>query len=469
MTKGERVRYFDSVAGERKKWRRKGAYYHGELERYLGLLVPAGSSVIEIGCGTGELLNALHPSRGLGIDISSGMIQEARKNFPHLQFETGDLEDLQVEETFEYVILVETIGHVEDIQLAMGQLHKVCDPRTRVIVVYYNYLWEPILKFAEATGLRMRHPLQHWLPLDDLVGLLNLADFEVIRKEYRILLPLGIRYLSAFINRVVANLPLLGRLCLNEVLIARPRKLRKDPGEVSVSVVVPCRNERGNIESVVNRIPLLGSRTEILLVEGHSVDGTLEECERVQKAYPDRMIRVLRQTGEGKGNAVREGFSQASGDILMILDADLTVQPEDLPKFFEAISRGKGEFINGSRLVYQMEDRAMRFLNLLANKFFSVIFTYLLEQRVRDTLCGTKVLWREDYEKIAAGRSYFGDFDPFGDFDLLFGAARLNLKILEIPVRYRERTYGSTQIRRFRHGWLLLKMTLVAMRKIKYL
>lgn len=469
MTKEERIRYFDSVAKTRKAWRRKGAYYHGELERYLRLLVPAGTSVIEIGCGTGELLNALRPSRGLGIDISPVMVDEARKNFPHLRFETGDLEDLRVEETFQYVILVETVGHVEDIQLALGQLHKVCDGRTRVIVVYYNYLWEPVLKLSEAAGLRMKHPLQHWLPLEDLANLMTLADFEVIRKERKILMPIGIPGLSSLVNRVLANLPLVGRLCLNEILIARPRTLRKSPGEISVSVIVPCRNEKGNIEAAADRIPSMGCRTEILYVEGHSGDGTLAECERVRDVHPHREIRVFRQPGEGKGDAVREGFARATGDVLMILDADLTVPPEDLSKFFEAVSSGKGEFINGSRLVYQMEDKAMRFLNLLANKFFSMAFTFLLEQRIRDTLCGTKVLWREDYEKIAAGRAYFGDFDPFGDFDLLFGAARLNLKILEIPVKYRERTYGSTQIRRFRHGWLLLKMTWVAMRKIKFL
>jgi len=238
---------------------------------------------------------------------------------------------------------------------------------------------------------------------------------------------------------------------------------------VTCSVIVPCRNERGNIEDAVLRIPEMGRHTEIIFVEGHSSDGTLEECRRVREKYPQKDIKILVQDGKGKGDAVRKGFSHAANDVLMILDADLTVPPEDLPKFFDAIVSGKGEFINGSRLVYQMEKEAMRFLNLLGNKFFSRAFTYLLEQRIRDTLCGTKVLWREDYMKILQGREYFGDFDPFGDFDLLFGAAKLNLKIVEIPVRYRERAYGTTQISRFMHGILLLKMTLFALKKIKFI
>jgi SAM-dependent methyltransferase len=431
-------------------------------------LIPSNSSVIEIGCGTGETLAALNPARGLGIDISSQMIDVARKNFPHLQFEVGDLEALQIEEKFDYIVLAETIGHVDDIQLALRELHKVSKPDTRVIIIYYNYLWEPVLKFAETVGLRMRHLLQHWLPLDSIENLLYLNDFEVIKKGYRFLLPVYIPIVSSFFNKFLAKLPFFWKLSLVEVLIARPIGYRKPPQEVTCSVIIPCRNEKGNIEQAVLRTPDMGKSTEIIFVEGNSQDDTLKECKRVQTKYPEKDITVLVQDGKGKGDAVRKGFSFAKNDVLMILDADLTVPPEDLPKFFDTIVSGKGEFINGSRLVYQMEKEAMRFLNLLGNKFFSKVFTYLLEQHIRDTLCGTKVLWREDYKKIIAGKSYFGDFDPFGDFDLLFGAAKLNLKIVEIPIRYRERTYGTTQISRFKHGLLLLKMTLFALKKIKF-
>lgn len=469
MTKAERIKYFDSVAPERWKWRKRGAYYHNELEKYLRFLIPSNSSVLEIGCGTGELLSALNPLRGLGIDISPKMVEIARKNFPHLRFEVGDIENLQIEEKFDYVVVVETIGHIDDIQLAFKELHKVCKPETRVIIVYYNYLWEPILKLAEAVGLRMKHLLQHWLPIEDISNLLELNDFEVIKKGYRFLLPIYIPLISTFFNKFMANMPFFWKLSLNEIIIARPRGSRKSPEEVTCSVIIPCRNEKGNIEQAVTRIPEMGKHTEIIFVEGHSNDGTYEECERVRNKYPHKDITVLIQDGKGKGDAVRKGFSHAKNDVLMILDADLTMPPEDLPKFFNAIVSGKGEFINGSRLVYQMEKEAMRLLNLLGNKFFSRAFTYLLEQRITDTLCGTKVLWREDYMKILAGREYFGDFDPFGDFDLLFGATKLNLKIVEVPVRYRERIYGTTQINRFRHGLLLLKMTFFALKKIKFI
>ncbi len=467
LTKAERTSYFDSVAHERVKWRKRGAYYHKELEKYLRFLIPSHSSVLEIGCGTGELLAALNPDRGLGIDISPKMVGVARENFPNLQFEVGDLENLQIEEKFDYVLLVEVIGHVDDIQLAFKELQKVCKPETRLIIVYYNYLWEPVLKFAEFIGLRMKQSLQHWLPLEDISNLLYLNDFDVIKKGYRFLLPIYIPFISTFLNKFLANMPFFWKLSLNEIIVARPLGTRKKPEETTCSVIIPCRNEKGNIEQAVLRTPDMGKHIEIIFVEGHSKDGTLEECQRVKDKYPQRDIKALIQDGKGKGDAVRKGFSSAKNDVLMILDADLTVPPEDLPKFFDTIVSGKGEFVNGSRLVYQMEKQAMRFLNLLGNKFFSRAFTYLLEQRIRDTLCGTKVLWKKDYLKIVEGRSYFGDFDPFGDFDLLFGAAKLNLKIVEIPIRYRERTYGTTQISRFRHGLLLLKMAVYALWKIK--
>jgi SAM-dependent methyltransferase len=469
LSKADLIKYFDSQAAKRWQWRQKGRYYHKNLERYLQLTIPAGASVLEIGCGTGEFLASLPAERKMGIDISPAMIALARQNHPGIEFREGDLESLELNQTFDYILLVNVVGYLNDIQAALERLKKVCSPETRVIVVYFNYLWEPVLKFAEKTGLRMKRPRQNWLPVKDIENLLTLADFEVIKRGYRFLMPLNIPVLSWISNRILANLPGFRHFTLNQVVIGRLRREARESDGFTCSVVIPCRNEKGNIEKAVTRVPQLGKHTEIIFVEGHSQDGSLEECRRVKAAYPEKDIKVAQQEGIGKGDAVRKGFAEAQGDILMILDADLTVVPEDLPKFYDILASGKGELIVGSRLVYQMEKQAMRWLNLLGNKFFSQMFTFLLDQRIRDTLCGTKVLWKKDYEKIARNREYFGDFDPFGDFDLLFGAAKLNLKIVEIPVRYHERTYGTTQIDRFRHGLLLFKMCLLAMRKIKFI
>lgn len=448
------------------RWLPKWKYYHDELKAYVGFIIPPKSSVLEMGCGAGNLVGSLDSSHAVGIDINHEKLDLARKNYSHVEFKLGSFENLTLKEKFDYV-LVRGLGRSNDIIKVLQNLHQVCRPDTKIIILQFNYLWEPLLKIGELIGIRRSRPIHHWLSAMDIKNMLYLADFNTVKIQPHFIFPVYIPFVSAFINKFIGNLPLINRLSINQFVIASQDVKRKNPDNVTCSVIIPCRNEEGNVENAVRRIPHLGRDTEIIFVEGHSKDKTYEECMRVKDMYLDRKITVIHQSGLGKANAVRDGFDVAKGDILVILDADLTVAPEDLPKFVAVLVDGKGELINGCRLVYQMDDFAMRRLNLLGNKFFSWLFSYLLNQTIKDTLCGTKVLWREDYEKIKANRSYFGDFDPFGDFDLLFGAAKLNLRIIDLPVKYYERSYGTTQINRFRHGWLLLKMSYFALRKMK--
>lgn len=457
---------FDRLAETREYWQRKGSYYYEDQQRYMRFLIPDGLRVLEIGCGLGDLLAAVKPSRGLGIDISDMMVKEASRRHPELEFRVGDAELLDLDEKFDVIILADVMGHLLDVEAALRRLRACCTAKTRLVIAYYNFFWEPLLRLTEWLRLKMPQQQQNWLALQDIHNLLRLADYEVVKTERRLLLPKYVPIVSAVLNRFLAFLPGLNVLCLSHYIVARMRGARS-VRECSTTIVIPCRNERGNIEPAIQRMPKFGGSQEIIFVDGHSTDGTPEEIERVRLAYPGKDIKFFVQDGKGKGDAVRKGFANASGDILIILDADLTMPPEDLPKFYDAIASDKGEFINGSRLVYPMEQQAMRFLNLLGNKFFSMAFSWLLNQRIKDTLCGTKVLFREDYERIVQNRSYFGDFDPFGDFDLLFGASKLNLKILEVPIRYQDRTYGTTNIHRFAHGWLLLKMTVYGFFRLK--
>jgi SAM-dependent methyltransferase len=466
------VQAMDEDAPNREKWKRKNRIYHREIEALGSSLVPPGRSVLEIGCSTGGLLEYLRPARGLGVDISPRCIELARQLRPGLRFEVEDAEALACNEKFDFVFISDVVGYLSDVWKVFRNLQRVTTPETRVVITYYNALWEPVLKLAEKLGMKNSQSLQNWLSLDDLENILRVNGYEVIRRGYRLLLPVNIPVISAGVNRFLARLPLLRNLCLIEFIVAREAaaapQIEKEI--LSCSVIVPCRNEAGNIDAIVRTIPMMGRHTEILFVDGNSEDGTQALIEdQIQKYKGVKDIQLIHQgTGKGKGDAVRKGFARATGDILFILDADLTVPAEDLPKFYLAIAENHGEFINGTRLVYPMEDQAMRWLNLLGNKFFSLVFTWLLDQKIKDTLCGTKVLSRKNYEAIAANRSYFGDFDPFGDFDLLFGAARLNMQIVQMPVRYRARTYGDTKISRFRHGLLLLRMCGVALRKLKF-
>ncbi len=462
--------YHDSHAPERDRWKARAGYYHAQIARLTRGFIPPGSSVVEAGCATGDLLAALEPSRGLGLDYSGPMVEAAAKKHPGLRFAVDDLEDLKIRETFDYVVLSDVVGVLADVWSAFRNIRHLCHPGTRVVITYYNYLWEPVLKLAELLGLKARQPLQLWLPLADIQNLLSLSGLRVVQKGYALLLPVWIPGLSELCNIILARLPFLRRLCLVEYIVARPEPAWPAPAEPTVSVVVPTLNEEGNILPLAARLPRLGASTEVVFVDGGSDDGTRERILSVMAApRPGFTYKLVDQGGRlGKGDAMRKGFAAAAGKHLVILDSDLSVAPEDLPKFILALAEGRGEFINGSRLNYPMEDQAMRYLNNIANHLFGAALSWLIGRRVRDTLCGTKALSRAHYERIAAGRAYFGDFDPFGDFDLLFGAARLGLEIAEMPVRYRSRSYGVTKISRFRHGLLLVRMCWVAMLKLKF-
>lgn len=459
--------YFEHEAIQRSKWKRKNRYYHKLIERYYHFLIPETSSVIEIGCSTGDLLSSLKPKRGVGIDFSSAVIDIARAKHPECDFLVQDVENLLLDEKFDYIIMSDLVGSLWDVQLAFEQINQLCHERSRIIISYYNFFWEPLMQLGEMLGIKQKQPLQSWLSSADIMTLLRNTGKEAVRTEHKVLLPKNIPIISWFFNRYLVNLPLIKLLSLSNFIVARP-----EPGiirDYSVSIVIPAKNEKGNIDNAILETPGFGISQEFILVEGGSVDGTWEKMVSTKELYPEKYIIVLKQSGKGKANAVREGFEKATGDILMILDADLTTPPKDLPKFYEALKQGKGEFINGCRLVYPMEHEAMRMLNLFANKIFGLFFSYLLGQKIKDTLCGTKALFKSDYEIINNNRKYFGDFDPFGDFDLLFGASKMNLKFSEIIVRYKQRRYGSTQINRFRHGLLLFRMCHWGLKKLKFI
>ena len=461
-----RIAHWDAVARKRDRWHGLGYWYHRRIAEIYSFLVGPGRSVLEIGCGQGDLLAALRPSHGVGVDFSEEHITRGQKKYPQLELIRADAHELSpVQGSFDAIIFSDTINDLWDVQRALEQVRPFCSSRTRLILNFYSHLWEWPLAIVRWLHLATPNLDQNWLTREDVSNMLMLAGFEPIRFTREVLWPLP---LGGFANRFLVRFWLWSELALANFVIARPVPPAQGVKAPQVSVIVPARNEAGNIKSIFERVPRMGEKTELVFVEGHSRDDTYATIEREMAAHPQLPSLLFRQPGVGKADAVRMGFSKAHGEILMILDADLTVPPEDLPRFYSALVSGKGEFINGVRLVYPMEKEAMRIPNLLGNKFFSMAFSWLLGQPIKDTLCGTKALWREDYDRISGGRAYFGDFDPFGDFDLIFGAAKLNCRIVDMPIRYQERSYGTTNISRWRHGFLLLRMVLFAAQRIKF-
>ncbi|WP_291855073.1 bifunctional class I SAM-dependent methyltransferase/glycosyltransferase family 2 protein [Marinilabilia sp.] len=464
------LEYYNKAAETWPIYRRKKSYYWESITRFCNYFIPRQHKVLEIGCATGELLNNLQATNKTGIDFSPEMIKTAQSRYHHIHFHTMRAEEINLPGKYDTIILSNLVGVLPDVEKAFHELTKVSHTSTRIIVTYYNRLWEPVLRLAETLHLKRKSPLQNWLSTNDLKNLLYLAGFETYRVNKNMLIPFYIPGISWFFNRIISRLPIVRHLSLNSFLFARPFPDCVPPEtEATTSIIIPARNEAGNIEDAILRIPHFGKKVEIIFVEGNSTDNTWAVIQEMQQKYSSsHHIKILQQHGKGKGDAVRAGFREASGDILMILDADLTVQPEDLPRFYNALTGRKGDFINGVRLVYPMEKNAMRPINTVGNYFFSILFSWLLEQPIKDSLCGTKVMYKSDYQRLSDNRAFFGEFDPFGDFDLLFGAYKLNLKIIDLPIRYQERKYGNTNISRFSHGLILLRMAAFAAGKIKF-
>ncbi len=467
--------FFNSSEIKRAEWLRKGKIFHQEDSKFLKEIIPEKSNILELGCGNGHLLASLKPNYGLGIDFSRKLIKEAKKNFNDLNFIESDIEDLpkvlNYKKKFNFVIICDTIGYLEDITKALDNFHQFFDEDTRLIVSYYSPLWAPFLSLATLVRLKMSNVNSTLLSPSDIFNFLEGSNYQTVRIDRKILIPFYLFGLERLVNRFIAPLPLFSHICLRHYNVARSLKAIDQNKKKSASIIIPCKNEKGNIMSAIRRLPKFTDNIEVIFVEGNSSDGTWDEINKVIKKNNRSKtkidIKAYKQPSKGKADAVFFAFEKASNDILIILDGDLTVAPETLEKFWKKISSGEAEYINGSRLIYPMDNNAMRFLNYVANKIFSILFSWLLGQRFTDTLCGTKVISKKNYLKAKNKNKDLGNFDPFGDFFIIFGASRLCLKITEVPIRYKARVYGETQISRFSHGVLLIKMLIFAFFKIK--
>jgi hypothetical protein len=435
----------ESIANRREGWIRSNRYFYDRLVRALQFIIEPNKRVLEIRCETGHLLASVQPAYGVGVEISDAMVDCARELHKELVFVRSDPESLDLNETFDYIIFNHIFDTV-DILGAFERIRRHCTPETRIIVINYGYHWQPILELASKLGLRSKFVEPNWVTENDIRGFLKLAGLHPVHKYRLLLFPKKIPLFSRLMNDFFARLPGMRRFCLMQIMVSRPAAESKNEDELSVSVVIPCRNEAGNIESAVKRIPSMGRHTEILFCDDKSTDGTAAEVKRMLTQYPEREIRLVEGPGQGKAENVWTGFRVARGDVLMILDADLTVMPEELPSFFRALASARGDFVNGSRLVYPMPELAMKFANIVGNKFFGLVFSFLLDQRLKDTLCGTKVLWRKDWLRMEPYLGSWGIKDVWGDYELLFGASKLQLEIVEVPVHYQERIYGITKM-----------------------
>lgn len=442
--------HFNRIAPEFDKWKSRNSYYHGQIKRFHVSAIPKGKRIIEIGCATGDLLASLEPEYGLGIDISENMIRIAQQKYPRLNFAVSDISALSVDYKFDYIILSNLLEYIHDCWDFFHKLKKFCSEDTRVVITTVNPLWEPIMYLGTKLKLRTPDIQRNYITKRDVINMLTLCDYDIIEDGFRMLIPKRIPLVSGFLNKLFSRIPGVSNFCCVQYIIARDRPRNLKAQESSCSVIVPCFNESENIKECILRIPQMGKFTEIIVVDDGSSDGTYSIVNEV--AQINNLVSLVRHpVNRGKASAIKTGFEHSRGDIVVILDADMAVSPEELPKFFYSIACGNAEFVNGTRMVYPMEKGAMRFFNFLGNKIFGMILSLLVGQRNTDTLCGTKAVLRKYY-------SYINFNSRWGDFDLLFGAAKLKLKTVEMPVHYKKRIAGRSKMKALKDGFLFLKV-----------
>jgi ubiquinone/menaquinone biosynthesis C-methylase UbiE len=458
--------YYNKIASKRSKWLKRNKYYHRFILKEYSKIIPPQSSILELGCGTGNLIGKLKPKKGVGIDIAGEMLEIARKEYLGIRFIQGDVEEIDLgENKFDYIIISGTLGNINNIQVFLSGIKKYCTHNTRIIIDFYNPLWNPIIRLGQKLEVKMPELYKNWLSIDDIDNFLYNSGYQPIKRSYHLLFPKFLPLVSFIFNHFIGKLPFIRRFSINHLVVARPFIPPGRNNELSASVVITCRDEEGNIQGLVERLPQMGANTEIIFVEGHSKDNTVGKIKEMIDKYPEKDIKMLTQKGIGQGDAFRYGFDEAKGDLVMWLEADLTTPPEEAALFWETYITGRGEYINGSRFIYKMQKSAMPLFNFLGNRFFGILFTLLLKQRFTDTLCGFKAISKHNYLQIRKQIDYFGDFDPFGDFELIFGAIKNNLKVAEVPVHYSPReygeskAYGSSFFSFLKHAGLLLRMS----------
>lgn len=437
----------------------KYKYYHERIVQTYRFLVPPGKKVLFYGSMGGRDLYKLSPSAGVGIEPDKKCYLFAKKRFLKLRFVNCLFRDYKPTQKFDYIILSGALGKSHDMLKVLERIRTACNPSTRIIIYQHNYLWQWSLTIAEKLGLKMKEGIQNWLSVSDLKTYLEGAGFQVTRIFRRTIFPINVLGLGEVLNYIAVLFPFLDIFKLDQYIIARPEpSLLNQKVPESLTICLTVRNEKGNIEKIVESIPKICRKQEILFVEGYSTDGTREEIERVMKLNPLKNIRVIGQPGRGQGDAIKVGFKAARGEIIILYEGDCTSDPGDITYFYEAIKNGMFEFIEGSRFVYPLSLKSMPLVNQIGNTIFAKLFSFFLGQKTTDVLSGIKAILRRDYDLLFERWGFLGFDDPFGDFELLYGAARIGLKIGEIPMRYYPRTYGESKTKRFTQGLYLLRM-----------
>ncbi len=358
---------------------------------------------------------------------------------------------------YKTIILTDLFEVSTDILELLSMVNKLLGKDGIIVICSINQKWNRILNLFERLNLKDGNQKRLFINSTIVLNIAKVTGLEFVTQRNKQIFPFRMLGLGSLINNILEILFFPFSFGIRIYSILNQQEKFNEEKKYSKSIIIPAKNEEKNLKPLLNQIPELEEDHEIILAIGDSEDKTYEVAKEIKEArcWPFE-VKVIKQTGKGKANAVWEAVEEASKEVIIILDADISVNPETIVQFNSVIDTGKASFVNGTRLIYGMESGAMRIVNNLGNRIFQYIVSIIIGQKITDSLCGTKVFFRKDFNKIKLWKELVQMKDPFGDFDMIFTAGYFGLKILEIPVRYQARVYGVTQIKRFRDGYKLI-------------
>ena len=364
-------------------------------------------------------------------------------------------------------ILISDIEHQSNPTSSLLSLSKIIRDDTKIIIISRNLVWMIFIKLLKSL-FSFSPKKNNFLPYSYLDNLFSICNLEVIRNEKIITLPIYIPFFTNLINRIF-RLPLLNIFCLSNITILKKKDQNfSNNKDLRVSFIIPCKNEENNIKTFENEIKNSNQSNEYLFGDDNSMDKTIDEIDKLSKKLNNNKILKYNGPGVCKSENVYKGIELSSGDIIVVYDADLTVDFKDVEFSIDILKNTNADFINCTRMIYPQKDGAMKFSNFIGNSIFANLFSLLFRKKITDTLCGTKIFFKKDWVKIKKNITGLGVKDLWGDFDLLIGAYKNNLKITEVPVTYHERKEDNTKMTSvFLNGIRMLSIVLVAFYKLR--
>tara|TARA_B110000977_G_scaffold125183_1_gene160299 strand:+ start:1495 stop:2904 length:1410 start_codon:yes stop_codon:yes gene_type:complete len=454
------LNYYLKNKESRENFLKKKNFLFDEISKALNYLINDSNYVKFFCCGNSSIVNKVNSKNIYINEINNTFINSLTKS------EIKKEDEINKNLNFDHIVIAD-IEHQKFITKNLIDLNEKIDNECRVIVLSKSIFWSTLINFYKKIK-NIGPDKNNFLPYSNLRKIFLNTNFEIVKNEKIIFFPFQFSLLTKFINQIF-RFPVLNFFCMiNLTVLKKVQKKNYQAEGKKISFIIPCKNEGGNIKFFYEKIINSTINAEFLFGNDNSSDNTLDEIKKLQQAIPNKEIKIYDGPGVCKSENVYKGINLASGEIILIYDADLTVSFDDLVNSINLLLKTDADFINCTRMIMPQQKNAMKFLNFYGNLFFAFLFSILFKQKITDTLCGTKIFFKKDWEQIKKYNNTWGAKDLWGDFDLLLGAYKNNLKIVENPISYTDRKEDETKMTGIiKNSIRMLIITFVAYYKLR--